>query len=331
MASPSPPATSPSFDDGLTTAQFQDALARHIDVSKPDPLAKGQMENLRFEWEQYADDGGDGSTQQHSDKFEECHPVTMAKDGEHSLRWSLGGTLTFSSEYISIAIHLHRKRYIEAATSKRWENEFYIQLTATANLVSASDHNSLSKDETIDRKERTMKRKLRAGMIKRLRSDHLIRRLLIDDKEDNNSKSASTKKEKTLANKNNPNKGDGIPLCEALIQQNHIHKNAGYELEERVNVHEDSLQGIRNAIFSHTENLDVLELLLSMPYFPPSASACRSADPDMSTTKTQLSVMAKRAYLRLLEDAMFDACEKEGEEDLLDELNISDTNYDNNA
>ena len=32
---------------------------------------------------------------------------------------------------------------------------------------------------------------------------------------------------------------------------------------------------------------------------------------------------AQLPYLRLLEDAMFDACEREGEDELLDELSIS--------
>jgi len=34
-------------------------------------------------------------------------------------------------------------------------------------------------------------------------------------------------------------------------------------------------------------------------------------------------MLGDRAYLRLLEDAMFDACEKEGEDEILDDLNIS--------
>ena len=93
------------------------------------------------------------------------------------------------------------------------------------------------------------------------------------------------------------------------------------------------MEGIRNAIFSHTEdNLDVLELLLNMPYLPRS---CRgNGDGSSATASTQgieysniqtktRDVLGDRVYLRLLEDAMFDSCEREGGDDMLDDLNIS--------
>lgn len=42
-----------------------------------------------------------------------------------------------------------------------------------------------------------------------------------------------------------------------------------------------------------------------------------------SGTSNVHGMLGDRAYLRLLEDAMFDACEKEGEDEILDDLNIS--------
>ena len=94
------------------------------------------------------------------------------------------------------------------------------------------------------------------------------------------------------------------------------------------------MSGIKNAIFSHVEdNLDVFELLLNMPYLPRSSGRdgpLDSAVPsDLTTqglepsTSKVCDMLGDRAYLRLLEDAMFDACEKEGEEEILDDLNIS--------
>jgi len=68
---------------------------------------------------------------------------------------------------------------------------------------------------------------------------------------------------------------------------------------------------------------------LNMPYFPRSPEA--TADSGGTTTTTTISILADRAYLRLLEDAMFDACEKEGEDDLLDDLNISDARHDSDG
>ena len=129
------------------------------------------------------------------------------------------------------------------------------------------------------------------------------------------------------------------------------------ELEERVNVDERVLDGIRTAIYSHAEdNLDILELLLNMPYLPrssggggalilpqsndakgrggehegedindipPSASSSSTTSDEADTIMIIINELAQRAYLRLLEDAMFDACEKEGEDELLDDLTIT--------
>ena len=281
------------FGGELTTAQFQDALAKQIDASKPDPLAKRQIEELQLSWKQCGGDGKD----------------TAATGGGGQ---SLHGTFSLSSEFISILIHVTCK-YRENCSgseigdgntdntgaeeeSRCFENVFYFQLTASAKLVvPVGDHNS----SEMDRKESKMKRKLHAGMVKRLQSNALIRRLLVTDE-----------KESGDGNKND------LPLCEALIQQN---RKPYCELEERVNVHEDSLEGIRNAIFSHAEdNLDVLEIILNMPYLPRTSSSSAGAS-DACT-----SSLAGRAYLRMLEDAMVDACEKDGEDnDLLDNLDIS--------
>ena len=85
-------------------------------------------------------------------------------------------------------------------------------------------------------------------------------------------------------------------------------------------------------MFGHSEdNLDVLEIVLNMPYLPRGSFSSggggeEGADPTVvldATTSSALCELAQRAYLRLLEDAMFDACEREGEDELLDDLNIS--------
>jgi len=330
-----------------------------MDSSKPDPLAKGQMENLQLSWEQQDDDDCDGEDD------EIIMPLQQQHDSSGDpLRWSLCGTLTLSSEYISIAIHAmfkcktnntnaggEDKDICNCASSmgqkstnneepndgkdlqdERFENELYIKLTVTANFKSVSEPTNSTKEGKLDRKERATKRKLRTGIIKRLRSNPLIRRLLIDEEDDER-----TKKEQTKTIKHNTKKGEGIPLCEALIQQNQNLSTIGSctrangELEERVNSHEDSLEGIRNAIFSHSEDsLDVLQILLHMPYFPRSSGGCTTTASAESPSQyaMKLNTLADRAYLRLLEDAMFDACEKEGEDELLDDLNISDANYD---
>lgn len=306
----------------LTTSRFNDALARHIDASKPDPLAKNQIESLYINWEQ---------EEEQLDGVDDDSRGGTAGTKTSSLR----GTLTLSSEYISVSIHVqchwkmkdqsgqNKERRcdmnsksasttssdgVDAAAAKQFQEEFDFKLTASASkstVRSKDAHEQGGKDCKASEKRR-------AEMLKRLRSDHYVRRLFVDDKA-------------------NTDCLVGAPLCEALIQQNlrsgvisASSNNDIDELEERVNVEEGTLQGIKNAIFSKSEdNLDVLEILLNMPYLP-RLSSPSSNDKDDAVSNQLPSKLADRAYLRLLEDAMFDACEKEGEDELLDDLNISE-------
>ena len=276
----------------LTTVQFQDAISRYIDTSKPDELIKKQLKQLKLSWEQ----------QQVS---------TDVVDNKPHNQWKLDGTLTISSEYISIAIHAKCSCKVKNVKDTKEEvvntvdtpfDEFYFQLKVTGTLL--TEVKEVDGEEKLSSKERRAKSKLHAGIIKRLQADKLIRNLLEGD--------------------------EGSVLCEAVIQQT---TNCANQLEERVNVNEDVLSGIKNAIFSHVEdNLDVFELLLNMPYLPRSSGrdGLDSAVPSDLTTQGLESGTSKvhdmlgdRAYLRLLEDAMFDACEKEGEDEILDDLNLS--------
>lgn len=326
-------ATDPFYHRGLTTARFRDALARYVEASKPDPLAKDQMESLRLSWEQ--EQLGDDDRAPSGDEAYYCR--------------SIRGTLTLSSEFVSVAIHVVCNCKIlncheddkrnnctlsmnneslntkESTQNKSFQNEFYIRLTVGAKILPIGDcADSSARDEKKGRKERAARCKLQVGVAKRLHSDPLVRRLLGDE---------------------NNNGSCPLPLCEALIQQNqmsggrNLANNSSEELEERVNVHENSLEGVRNALFGHCEdNLDVLELLLSMPYMSRSPTLAKSAaagggrdggsGEETLQHATTLSTLADRAYLRLLEDALFDACEKEGEDELLDDLILSDTIHD---
>jgi hypothetical protein len=207
----------------LTTEQFNNALIHHIDQSKPDPLVKNQMMNLRLKWEDdevVADD---------TSKESDCRKM-IGRDGDNIA--SMSGTLTLSSEYIAIAIHAtcnwrvkidnrNRDTSIEYTPTtqsiedsnetpeapKRFQDEFYFRLGVTASLVPIGDYNkstevactdnqSEGEAKKVDRKEKALNKKLWAGMIKRLRADPLVQKLLVED--------ASSP----------------ILVCEALIQQN---------------------------------------------------------------------------------------------------------------
>ena len=349
----------------ISTAQFHAAIARHIDETKPDPLAKRQLERISLRWKEDEEDE------------EEKLALRNQRQQQQNNRTSLvNGVLTLSSsEYISIVIRVVCEFRVSSLSSsktalttasddkiapnedgatssiqsedalKSFDDEFYFQLIVHAKLKSKSLETTIAdeNDDNLTMKKKTreqqckMEHKLHLGMTNRLQSDVSVRRLLLlpdIDRSDNHTANNNCI--------NSSNIDEGITLCEALIQRNRTTQSL--ELEERVNVDESILDGVRSAIYSHAEdNLDVLELLLNMPYLPRIAGGfifplCNNAKgrggevgdhvsssftSDDATTMTIINELAQRAYMRLLEDAMFDACEKEGEDELLDDLTIT--------
>ena len=101
-----------------------------------------------------------------------------------------------------------------------------------------------------------------------------------------------------------------VPLAQAKIRVDTT------DLEERVDVSEDICEGCRRAVWSSAESpLEVVEVLLQFPSLPTTIH-----DGPMDGASTHL---ANRAKLRLLEDAMLDACEQEGDGDIINDLKIS--------
>jgi hypothetical protein len=150
----------------------------------------------------------------------------------------------------------------------------------------------LKSGECIEKKDKEEKteRKIRKKMISRLLQDSYVAKLLGLEEENK----SSTK------------------LC---LAQASIYVNASkFEMEERVDVSEIAAETLRRALWSSTtSSLDILDVILALPSLP-----CRSTDSVTTTTR-----LANRAKLRLLEDAMLDECEKEGDDQLIDDLTIS--------
>jgi len=321
-------------------------------------LAKRQLERISLSWKE-----------DEEDEEESLALRNQLQQQQQNNRTSLvNGVLTLSSEYISIVIRVVCEFRVSSFSASKttltttlsddkiapkavgatssihsedvlksfFDDEFYFQLIVHAKLKSKSLETTIA-DENDDNLTMKKTHRLHLGMTNRLQSDVSIRRLLLLPDID--------RSENHTANNNiinSSNIDEGITLCEALIQRNR--STQSLELEERVNVDESILDGVRSAIYSHAEdNLDVLELLLNMPYLPRIAGGfifplCNNAkgrggevgDPvsssftsDDATTMTIINELAQRAYMRLLEDAMFDACEKEGEDELLDDLTIT--------
>ena len=119
----------------------------------------------------------------------------------------------------------------------------------------------------------------------------------------------------------NPREKDGgIHLCEVEIRTN-ADATTGLCDQHRVNVESDILEAVRRASFSHMEtNIELLSLLVELPWLS-------SEFFDFNTMRGYEKIVNElfdRAALYLLEDALVDECDREGEDDLLDDLEINE-------
>lgn len=100
---------------------------------------------------------------------------------------------------------------------------------------------------------------------------------------------------------------DPVELFQATI------KCHGNDLEERVHCNQDAAEAVKRAVFSSADtSLDVFDFVTALPILP-----CT-----FHTDIAHTSSLADRAKLRILEDVMYDACEDQGEEELVKDLTI---------
>jgi hypothetical protein len=293
----------------LSTEDFEVALASYIDESKPDPLVKRQIENIIIlEW---------ASQTEQQEGTADAADATSKPKAETK---RLCGTLTLYGDYMAVTISSYCswawRPYAEEAGGCAIATLSF-RLAASAKFIPQSQHKRLQTERLkrqgddqspkVDRKEQRAHTKIRAGMIDRLQKDYYIKRLLapldVDSKVSDQTQQQHTS-----------------TICEAEIKESFGSDGKRKELEERVDVSEDTLEGIRRAILSHLdENTSMLDLLLCFPYIINTLIETKKDDKG-----NDISVqLGHRAILRLLEDACIDACEKEGEDELLGDLQIS--------
>ena len=304
-SSPCPSPSSPSTED------FEAALASHVDESKPDPLARRQLENLVLQWEPLSQ-----QQEQTIGVQEVCGTLTLF--GEYMSvfinsnclwKWQPCGLSDNSCAHATLSFRLVASaKFIPQSQHKRLQKE-RLQRTKDAEKT---DDNESSKSPKVDRKEQRAQTKIRAGMIDRLKNDFYIQRLLdLDGGSSTVSGGKSGDEQVELQHR----------VCEAEIKESFNVDGTVKELEERVDVLEDGLEGIRRAVLSQLEdNTSVLDLLLAFPYLINTKAEARNDGKGNAITLQ----LGRRAILRLLEDACIDACEKEGEDELLEDLSLKD-------
>mmetsp|Transcript_20041 Transcript_20041/g.57999 ORF Transcript_20041/g.57999 Transcript_20041/m.57999 type:complete len:363 (-) Transcript_20041:104-1192(-) len=333
----------------LQTSDFERSLASYVDRSKPDPIVSRQLAALSVEW------NSEDPPPPHCDTRSpllNIFPDLGEGDAEGPNVKNISGVLTLLGEYISVNLHASCQwataRQVCSTTATDQPaicSGLHFQLKVSASIIpktqlkrlqrrevksTSKDENESADHEAVGRggkskaaakKEQRAADKVRARMIDRLKNDRAIQHLLkpsrIKEKKPRTSESR-------LINKDEDDAGPAF-LCEAFIYQVSKDGRNATEMEERVDASEDSMEGLRRSVFSAMEdNLSVMEMLLSLPFLPQSSDD----GAEQRTPRSQGSALGHRAALRLLEDAMFDACEKEGEEEIMDDLRISEKSSD---
>ena len=146
----------------------------------------------------------------------------------------------------------------------------------------------------------TRETKLQKSMKHRLSTDELIRKILIVPTTDDSS---TATQELEL-------------FCSAFLDTKSTLEQPS-QMEERVYSGGPIAEAIRRAIFSSAESpLDVFDFFCRLPYLPSSHGT------DVDTTP-----LANRARLRLLEEATYDACDNEPDDELVEDLRIREPNH----
>mmetsp|Transcript_94700 Transcript_94700/g.192529 ORF Transcript_94700/g.192529 Transcript_94700/m.192529 type:complete len:298 (+) Transcript_94700:162-1055(+) len=270
------PSTDLAKVSSLATDIFNDSLKSYIDYSKPDPIARRQLESWKLKWsEGYSYQNNIGLDAGDDDNDSGTKPVEWSPEN------SIEGTLEISGDYVAVTIHM-KCIWTDGKAAKDDDKIEDGRLSYTCRVKSGR---LIEEKKYEDKTER----KIRKKIVSRLRQDSYIARLL------------------------GFNKGkESAQLC---LAEASIYVNAKtYEMEERVDISEIAAEALRRALWSSTTStLDTVEVILSLPSLP-----CRSVEDAKTTTR-----LANRAKLRLLEDAMLDECEKEGDDQLIEDLNIS--------
>jgi len=300
----------------LATSQFQDALAGYIDENKPDPLVRRQMERWTLEWHQ--DDGDDaeefGQTEGDGGlpSFNPSPRAGQEEATDAAQVYQMSGRVVWRGDHLQVTLR----------TCCRWSSDETVETDRNGGGGGGWLHFSCAARAEpaaiYDRDERSSKdggqglsadrgdAKVRRQMLRRLQEDDYVRKLLVP------TATHLSKTKKKGDGTQQQRHQHGVLLCQADI----FVRQSTNELEERVYTDESVAEALRRAVWgTNPEPLDVLDFVLQLPVLP-----CTKTSTASTATTTPL---ADRAQLRLLEDAMYDACEREGDDELVEAMEIS--------
>ena len=202
------------------------------------------------------------------------------------------GTLEICGDYVAVTIQM---KCVWTNGKKKEDGRLSYQMdVVSAKFIERKNDN--------EEEEGKAERKIRKKMISRLSQDSYISKIIALSTEE---------------------KSNNNVLCLAHAS---IYVNTDkFELEERVDVSDTVAETLRRALWSSTKSpLDIVDMILVLPSLPcHNSAAANSSSSTTTSSSTCTTRLANRAKLRLLEDAMLDECEKEGEDQLIDDLSIS--------
>ena len=309
----------------LTTDVFEQARERYLDEFKPDPLTKRQIQTVSLQWSDMTTNSTSAAAAAGENNNTPSNDDDKSASSKRSKQSVIEGSLEIGGDYLVATIRAICQWTTNLDDSTGKSGSLHFTLSTRCRFWTKSELKRRQSDEGVmasnnddeskeSKKKDKVKEKLRSKMLPRLREDAYIAKLLTGA--DDGEPSCPTQ----------AGKGEAYRvLAEATIRQDHHQQDQQHhvdKLEERVDVADDVVEGLRRAVFPSIEStLDLVELLLFFPYLPRTNYA-------FNATTTPL---ADRASLRLLEDAMFDACEREGEDELIEDLSLSNEANDVNA
>jgi hypothetical protein len=294
----------------LSTGIFHQSYEQFLQEQKPDPLVLKQLQSLHIEWKDIDDD----------DDINDFPTDAKFQIDKHTN--GTCGILAIVGEHTTVILKAccNWKVPIDNASSMcEMHFELYAQASLTPKALWKS--HAQTPEDNIGKKEERLNDKIRSGVMNRMKEDPYVRRIMKEETALLCDASIQFKLHVppppptcTVENKEDISTvyPTGVPpLPSSCID----------ELEERVYVSEDALEGLRRGLFSQMESsIFAMELLLAMPYLP-QRSPCENLD---ERNEKKLEVMlSERVVMRVLEDVMVNECEKEGEDDLLSDLSIS--------
>jgi hypothetical protein len=297
----------------LTTEAFQVALERYIDETKPDPLARRQLESWTMKWENGMDNASTPTLEE--ELIDNRDDGYVSGDSVDVFTHRVLGTLIIQGDYVVVKLQFHcawshagDTTTTTTCSSSQKSNDGILVYSCRVHSAKFCD-----KSDNDDKKEQ----KIRQKTISRLQQDTYLAKLVTMGNTQPSSSTFTTTTTTTTAT-TTVSSLDPLFLAKAKI---HVDQTKNI-MEERVDVSDIVAEALRRAVWNSSESsLDLVELILALPSLP----GTRHHHHQGSSKENQhfeTSPLADRAKLRLLEDAMLDECEKEGEGDLIQELSI---------